>query len=147
MSRTETVIRKANLADVPQLKQCIDRAYARLKKRLPDLPDVSGGLEQEIDKRTVLIAEVSGGIAGCAVLGIDGLGAHLVNIAVDPGFKGQGLGRSLMQAAETHARNAGATDIALATHVGIPENVALYQHLDWSETSRNNHKVFMKKNL
>ncbi|WP_306145232.1 GNAT family N-acetyltransferase [Roseibium sp. MMSF_3412] len=147
MSGPETVVRKANLADVPQLKQCIDRAYARLKIRLPDLPDVSGGLEQEIDKRTVLIAEVSGGIAGCAVLGIDGPGAHLVNIAVDPGFKGQGIGRSLMQAAETHARHAGATEIALATHVGIPENVALYQHLGWSETSRNSHKVFMKKKL
>lgn len=125
MSRPETVIRKANLADVPQLKQCIDRAYAPLRARLPDLPDVSGGLCEEIRKRIVLVAEIDGGVAGCAILDTTGSVAHLVNIAVDPGFKGRGLGKILMEAAEDRARLDGAAHIALATHTDIPENVAL----------------------
>ena len=147
MSGSETVIREANLADVPRLKQCLDHAYAPLKARLPDLPDVSGGLEQEILERIVFVAEADGGIAGCAVLAIDGPEAHLVNIAVDPGFKGQGVGKTLLKTVENRARLDGANQIALATHIDIPENVTLYQHLGWSETSRKGSKVFMKKKL
>ena len=147
MSRPETVIRKANLADVPQLKQCMDRAYAPLRTRLPDLPDVSGGLAEEIRKRIVLVAEIDGGVAGCAILDTAGSGAHLVNIAVDPGFKGRGIGKTLIRAAENRARLDGAAVIALATHKDIPENVAFYQHLGWSETSRKENKVLMEKKL
>lgn len=147
MSRLETVIRKANLADVPQLRQCIGRAYAPLKARLPDLPDVSGGLAEEIRKRIVLVAEVNGGVAGCAILDTAGTAAHLVNIAVDPGYKGRGIGKTLMEAAEDRARLDGAADITLATHTDIPENIALYRHLGWSETSRNGNKALMKKEL
>lgn len=147
MSGSETVIRQANLADVAQLKQCVDRAYAPLKARLPDLPDVSGGLEREIEDRIVLVAEMNDGVAGCAVMSIDGSRAHLVNIAVDPDFKGKGIGRALLEAVESRALRDGATGIALATHVGIPENVKLYRHLGWSETSRNGNKVLMNKKL
>lgn len=147
MSGPETIVREANLADVPQLKQCMDGAYAPLKARLPDLPDVSGELEQEIEQRTVLVAEVHGGIAGCAILDTAGSNAHLVNIAVDPGFKGQGIGRTLVMAAENRARQDGANNMALATHIDIPENVAFYRHLGWSETSRNGNKILMQREL
>lgn len=145
MSGPETVVREANLADVPQLKQCLDRAYAPLKARLPDLPNVSGGLEQEIADRIVLIADVDKDVAGCAVLSIDGASAHLVNIAVDPGFRGQGIARILLNAVEDRALRAGAKGIALVTHASIPENVDIYRYLGWSETSRNGNKVFMNK--
>ncbi len=147
MSGPETVIREANLADVPRLKQCLDRAYAPLKARLPDLPDVSGGLEQEIAERIVLVAAIEDDVAGCAVVSIDGASAHLVNIAVDPDFKGQGIGRILLEAVEDRALRGGATGIALATHAGIPENVDLYRHLGWSKTSRNGNKILMNKDL
>lgn len=114
---------------------------------MPDLPDVSGGLEQDIADRIVLVAEMNDGVAGCAVLSIDGSRAHLVNIAVDPDFKGKGIGRALLEAVESRALRDGATGIALATHAGIPENVTLYQHLGWSKTSRNGNKVLMNKKL
>ena len=91
---------------------------------------------------------MNGGIAGCAILDTDGSNAHLVNIAVDPGFRGHGPRQNpdvLLR--NTAPRQTGATAMDLATHIGIPENVALYRHLGWSETSRNGNKVFMTKKL
>lgn len=129
------------------LKQCIDRAYAPVKKRLPDLPDVSGGLDTDIAERFVFIAELGEAIAGCAILGITETEAHLANIAVDPDMKGMGVGRQLMTFVEDFARQNKVRELHLATHVKMPENVALYQHLGWHETSRSGNKVLMRKLL
>jgi len=35
----------------------------------------------------------------------------------------------------------------IATHVGMPQNAALYSHLGWSEAERNGNKILMKKAL
>ncbi|MEW4460951.1 GNAT family N-acetyltransferase [Roseibium algicola] len=137
----------AKLQDVPALKTCIDRAYALVKSTLPDLPDVSSGLEEDIGQNQVFVAETDGRIVGCAILGLHGQSAHLMNIAVDPDSRGMGIGRLLMETVEVFASESGATEIHLATHVAMPENVALYAHLGWSELERNGNKVLMKKDL
>jgi GNAT superfamily N-acetyltransferase len=140
-------IRNANLQDADALKLCIDRAYAPVKKRLTDLPDVSGDLEEEILGKHVFLAEIESKVAGCAILGFDAEKAHLANIAVDPNFKGKGVGSRLMDYVEEFARQQGSKEICLATHIKMPENVALYQHLGWQETSRSGNKVLMRKEL
>jgi len=140
-------IRRAKLQDVPAIKHCIDQAYAPVKKRLADLPDVSAGVEEDIEKNVVLVAETGSKIAGCAILEMNGGVAHLMNIAVDPEFKGFGLGKMLLAAVEDTAIRNGVRELHLATHVGMPENVSLYTHLGWSETSRNSNKVLMKKEI
>ena len=142
-----TSIRNANLQDVASLKRCIDLAYAPVKARLSDLPDVSTGLEDDIATKAVLVAETAGKVSGCAILSIEGSRAQLVNLAVDPQFKGLGLGRLLIESAEQCARDNNATVIRLATHVEMPENVSLYQHLGWSEILRTGNKVMMEKDL
>jgi len=129
------------------LKSCIDRAYQPVKSQLPDLPDVSAGLAEDIRDHHVFVVESDGILTGCAIVSLNGTSAHLMNIAVDPAARGQGLGRLLMEHAEEFARSSGAAEMHLATHVEMPENVALYSHLGWSETSRNGNKVMMKKDL
>ncbi|WP_209000445.1 GNAT family N-acetyltransferase [Labrenzia sp. DG1229] len=143
----ETSIRKAKMQDVAALKRCIERAYAPVKARLSDLPDVSAGLEEDIATKTVLVTETGGKISGCIILNLDGVPAQLENVAVDPDFKGLGLGRKLMEKAEEFACKSGATAIQLATHANMPENVSLYSHLGWSETLRTGNKIMMKKDL
>jgi len=66
---------------------------------------------------------------------------------VHPDFAGQGLGRVLMDKAEAEARALGLAELRLATHVGLPENVALYAHLGWQENGREGNKVLMRKTL
>ena len=74
---------------------------------------------------------------------------HLVvaNIAVDPAAAGQGLGRALMERAEREARRLGLRIMRLTTHIDMPENVRLYEHLGWRETGRSGNKVRMEKSL
>jgi GNAT superfamily N-acetyltransferase len=143
----QPAIRKANLQDVAALKMCIDRAYAPVKQRLKDLPDVSGDLEEEIANKHVFITEIGDTPAACAVLSLDGEKAHLANVAVDPNMKGQGLGRLMMNFVEEFARQQGSQEICLATHIKMPENVELYRHLGWHETSRTGNKILMRKEL
>ncbi|WP_420411480.1 GNAT family N-acetyltransferase [Roseibium sp.] len=140
-------IRRAILQDANAIKQCIDRAYAPVKERLIDLPDVSAGVEKEISEKLVFVAENNNFVAGCLILALQGTHAHLVNIAVDPEYHGRGIARLLIHTAEDYARRDGASELRLATHSGMPENVALYTHLGWSETERTGNKVLMTKRL
>ncbi|WP_428671860.1 GNAT family N-acetyltransferase, partial [Roseibium sp.] len=111
----QPAIRRAEMQDAAAVKSCIDRAYAPVKSKIDDLPDVSAGVEEDIASNVVFVAETGAGIAGCAILGLASGSAHLSNVAVDPAFKGLGLGKALIGTAETHARNNGAREIHLAT--------------------------------
>ena len=71
----------------------------------------------------------------------------LANLAVHPDHGGKGLGRSLIELSEREATRQGFDEMRLNTHVDMPDNVQLYQHLGWVEVSRNGNTVFMKKHL
>ena len=86
-------------------------------------------------------------IVGGLVLILRGGYGVIANVAVDPIAKGQGLGRALMDAAELGARQVGLRELRLNTHIDMPANVHLYEHLGWTETGRSGHKVSMEKML
>ena len=73
--------------------------------------------------------------------------AILANIAVDPSCTGMGVGRGLIDHAEAHCRALKKVELRLSTHVDMPENVDLYEHLGWEETGRSGNKVHMTKFL
>ncbi|TWI93367.1 N-acetylglutamate synthase-like GNAT family acetyltransferase [Roseibium hamelinense] len=140
-------VRQATTQDTNALKLCIDRAYAPFKAALPDLPEVSSGLEEDIQAHSVFVAETGGRIAGGAVLVLDGETAVLFNVAVDPDHGEKGIGRRLIEACCAQAAQRGYSDISLATHAAMPDNVALYRHLGWLEYERSGNKVRMHKPL
>ena len=78
---------------------------------------------------------------------------HLLldNIAVRPDRQGQGIGRRLIDFAESEARRLGYVELRLYTHVTMIENIGLYQHLGFHETGRRHEdgydRVFMTKPL
>jgi GNAT superfamily N-acetyltransferase len=140
-------IRRAIAADAKALAGCIDAAYSGYAGTIADLPAVSAGLDEDICENLVWVAERDGEIVGGAVLVIAGPVATLANVAVHPDAGGQGLGGALIQTVERHARNAGCSELRLATHIDMPANVALYARLGWRETSRHGNKVLMSKLL
>ena len=139
-------IRKATQSDKEALVKVIDRAYEIYKIELPDLPDVSSGVEDDIAEGNVWVAE-SGGIVGGVFLTFDKTDAVLTNIAVDPIHSGEGIGKALIAHAEAECEKRGILTLKLATHVKMPENIALYSHLGWVETGCDGNKVFMSKQL
>ena len=138
-------VRRATLNDAPALAECIAAAYAPYSAL--SLPDVAGGVVEEIANHLVWVFESSGTIAGGIVIAQDGAKAHLRNIAVHPGNGGQGIGSALINTAIDALRADGGRSIELATHVGMLGNVALYAHLGWVETSRAGDKVFMSRTI
>ncbi len=48
---------------------------------------------------------------------------------MDPGARGIGLGRKLVEAALEYCRESGFTSVYLETTVGLPESMALYRKL------------------
>lgn len=71
----------------------------------------------------------------------------IANIAVHPDFQGNGLGRGLMEFGETQAKQKGYSELRLATHILLKENLSLYSHLGWSEIGRDKSRIFMIKNI
>lgn len=139
------ILRRATPADAPALRACIRAAYSRWS-HIDDLPDVAAGVAEDIAAHEVWVAEAAGALAGGLILDI-GEDAHLMNVAVHPDHGGKGLGRALIAAAEDSARAAGCGVIRLATHVRMPDNIALYARLGWRETGREGVRVFMEKPL
>ncbi len=75
----------------------------------------------------------------------------LDNVAVPPEHQGKGLGRLLVDFAESQARDRGYAEIRLYTHIVMEANVGYYENLGWQETHRAEQvgyqRVFMRKLL
>jgi ribosomal protein S18 acetylase RimI-like enzyme len=142
-----TTVRFATMSDAAALRIVFHAAYAPYKKRIKDLPDVSGGLADDIANHTVWVAEIDAHIVGGLVLARQAGVFHLANIAVSPDCHGHGIGRALISTAENYAVASGGLEIALATHIDMPENVELYQRLGWRETGRADNKILMTKKI
>jgi GNAT superfamily N-acetyltransferase len=124
-------------------------AYAAYRQRLGGarLPPMDADYRSEIDNYPTWVVEVEGRILGGLIMTFGGNQASIANIAVDPEFQGQGIGGELMRFAESKARDSHASELSLATHVLLDENISLYRHLGWEESGRDASRVFMKKSL
>lgn len=140
-------IRPAAIGDVVPLETCIDAAYAGYRNRIQDLPPVSEGVADDIKSNLVWVAELDRAIVGGLILILKDEYAMLSNIAVDPDCSGMGIGRSLIEHAEAQCRSLKKAELRLSTHVAMPENVQVYEHLGWKETERSGNKVHMTKSL
>jgi len=58
------------------------------------------------------------------------------SIAVLPNTQGQGIGKALMNFAETTAKSKGLSTLELYTNAKMTENLSLYPHLGFTQTDR-----------
>lgn len=148
-------IRAANSNDAAGLESCMHAAYAPYKSRMRGLllPPLESDYDSEIREYPTWVAESDGKdgkdgkIVGGLIMDFDTHYATLSNIAVDPTFQGQGLGRGLMAYAETKAREKKCSRICLATHVLLTENQSLYNHLGWKKTGSDETRIYFEKEL
>ncbi len=141
----EVKLRRATIGDAGGFETCIRDAYARYARDIPDLPEVAGGIVEDITAHQVWVAVTKDQIIGGLVLILAEEHMILANIAVAPSMTGQGVGRALMAKAEHLCREHGMVELRLSTHAAMPDNVRLYEHLGWRETGRDGNKVHMAK--
>ncbi|MDX8362716.1 GNAT family N-acetyltransferase [Cytobacillus sp. IB215316] len=146
MNRSKWIIRKAKAVDAKGLKSCMDAAYSVYLNRFTEkLPPMVVDYEEEIAAFPVWVAESNNEVIGGLVLMFEDEYATIANVAVRPNFQGKGLGRSLLEFAESEAKSRGYMEIRLATHVLLTENVSYYLYLGWAEYNRDDNRVYMKK--
>jgi len=150
-----TAIRRAKPQDVAALAQCFAAAYALFAAQLDDLPDMTAGVAEDIDRHLVWVAEQmeTDGLnrlavisAGLVLIPHDNF-MQLANIAVLPAAAGQGLGGRLMALADAEELERGFRERRLSPPRRMPQDIRLYRHLGWQETGRSGIKVQMQKML
>ena len=145
-------IRGADKGDAAAIHDCVRAAYQHYVQRMgkapgPMLEDYSAVIAQH----HAFVAEQGRHLIGVLVLIELERGPLLDNVAVHPNHQGHGLGRQLVEFAESRAKAMGYDEIHLYTHEAMVENIAMYEHLGYEETERRREKgydrVYMRKAL
>ncbi|HXH47583.1 MAG TPA: GNAT family N-acetyltransferase [Bradyrhizobium sp.] len=138
-------------------RYCLGEYYAELGRRFKQGFDVS--LSRDPDAKdmrrprgTFLVAMSDTLPIGCVGLkGTDHGYAEIKRLWVAPAARGLRLGRRLMDAAETTARELGITLLRLDTNSALPEAAQLYRSTGWREIPRFNDDpypdLFFEKRL
>jgi dihydrofolate reductase/GNAT superfamily N-acetyltransferase len=143
--------RSANEFDSSKLGVLVNTAYGHYVERIGILPrPMTDDYAEVIRNHRVTVAESHGTIVGVIVLTVNDEGFLIDNVAVDPPHRGKGLGKALLEFAETEARRAGFDSIYLYTHEKMTENLALYSRIGYVEYDRRSQGefslVYMRKN-
>jgi GNAT superfamily N-acetyltransferase len=152
MAAKESDIRLARARDAGAVTALVRAAYAHYVARMGREPGpMTDDYSALISDGRVHVADVDGSVQGVLVLVPEDEAMLLDNVAVDPVWKGSGIGRVLLAFAEQRARAAGYRSIRLYTHVTMTENVGLYTRIGYVETHRGEengfHRVYMTKAL
>ena len=147
-------LRAARPADAEGIKRCrcIDAAYRHYIPRMGKPPgQMLEDYAEVIRRHAVFVAEEAGETAGVLVLVETESGLLLDNVAVHPAHQGKGLGRLLLERAESEARERGYAHLELYTHECMTENIAWYKRNGYAETVRKTEtehgykRVYMRK--
>jgi N-acetylglutamate synthase-like GNAT family acetyltransferase len=145
-------LRGATDADAADVAALVDAAYEHWVERLGTVPrPMTDDYAEVIRERRVTVAESDGTIVGVLVLDVTDEGFVIDNVAVHPSVRGTGLGRTLLELAESEARRAGFDSIYLYTHEKASDNILLYSRIGYVEYDRRSEGdfsvVFMRKRL
>lgn len=127
-------LRSATDKDAAAVTACAHHAFHHYIERIGREPGLMlMDYEREISEYQVYVVQDDGKIVGVLVLCIKDEGFLLDVIAVEPLYQGKGVGKLLLEFAETEARQQGFTSIYLYTHEKMTENQALYKEIGYVE--------------
>ena len=149
---SEYTARAAAHGDAPGAAACVRAAYEHYVGRNGHVP---APMRQEYDDvirdYQVTVVDYRGEIVAVLALAVAGEGFLLDNIAVAPAHQGKGLGRALLEYAETEARRQGFDSIYLYAQEIMTENLALYRRIGYVEYARRIEfglsRVYLRKPL
>ncbi len=131
------VLRRAATVDVPAIRTIVDAAYGHYIARIGRLPKPMTA-DHAAAARDHEVWVLDDGGETIAVLELIDGDDHLFieNVAVHPQHQGMGLGRRLLDHAESVARARGRPEIRLETNEHFVENLAIYRARGFEETGR-----------
>lgn len=145
-------LRPAGSADVPAIARITRDAYAIYVDRIGREPaPVTADHDALVAAGEVTVATAGDTVVGVLVTRPLGASLLLESVAVDPAHQGLGIGRTLVEHAETLAAGAGLEAVELYTNQAMTENLRLYPRLGYVETGRRSEdgyrRVYFRKTL
>lgn len=137
-------------ADLSQLQSVVDASYEKYLTRMVRAPapmyrDYVDAIEKE------LIWVIGAPIDGLISFTQSEEVLLIENVAVHPSVQATGLGRRLMDFAESVAITQGLHRLALYTNEAMTENILIYGHLGFAEVDRRTEdgyrRIYMEKRL
>jgi ribosomal protein S18 acetylase RimI-like enzyme len=152
MTDIEYSLRPATGEDTAKVTALVNAAYRHYVERIGMVPrPMTDDYTEVINNYRVTVAESDQTILGVIVLTVTDEGFLIDNVAVDPLYRGKGVGKALLAFAEAEARRAGFDSIYLYTHEKMTENLALYTRIGYVEYDRRSQGgfslVYMRKHL
>ncbi len=144
-------IRPATAADAEAMSRIAVRAYGGYEELVGGRPHpMDDDYGEKVRQGLAFVAE-DGAVVGLLVLfpGDD----HLLieNVAVDPDRQGEGIGRALLDRAESCALELRLPMLRLYTNAAMTRNLEMYGRLGYGEDERRTidgfHRVFLSKRL
>lgn len=144
------ILRQAVPADASAVEACVHRAFGHYVERIGMEPGpMRKDYGHEISENQVYIVEDAGEVIGVLILCETEEGFLLDVVAVDPDWRGHGLGKFLLKFAELEAKWQGHKSIYLFTHEMMTENQALYKKIGYKEYDRRLEtglaRIYMRK--
>ena len=144
--------RPATASDAIGISECVRTAYSHYVERIGTSPGpMLDDYERVVRDHRAYVIEDRGEIIGALVLMDKENGLLFDNIAVLPSRQGEGIGRRLIEHAESEARRLGHRHLDLYTHQRMTENIAMYTRYGYEEidrrTERGFPRVYMRKIL
>jgi GNAT superfamily N-acetyltransferase len=143
MSHDTYVLRSMVVGDVAAVASLIRAAFAAQSVVTDPLPSALRVTEADIMAHLQTgagsVAEVGGELAGCALWLRQADALYLGRLAVAPRWRGRGIAKALLAAAEATAREAGLQRIRLSTRLVLLDNRRLFAACGFVETSCEAH--------
>lgn len=87
--------------------------------------------KQAMDDGLFLVAEEDDSVVGTVMAGYDGHRGWIYYLTVDPGLRGNGIGKALMGEAEGRLAERGCPKVNLQIRTGNQDVIAFYRHLGY----------------
>jgi GNAT superfamily N-acetyltransferase len=144
---------EANEADIPALVGLLALLFGIEKDFSADFTKQKTGLELLLKSPQTATIQVARS-ASCKAIGM--VSAQLVistaqgaksawveDMVIGAAYRGQGIGKQLLQNALDWAKNQGATRAQLLVDIENSEALGYYQHLNWESTQLQARRVFL----
>ena len=144
--------RPAAASDAAGISECVRAAYSHYIERIGTAPGpMLDDYAQVVRDHRAWVIDDGGRVVGVLVLMDKEDGLLLDNVAVLPERQGEGIGRRLIEHAESEVRRLGHRHLDLYTHERMTENIAMYDRIGYEEVERRTERgfprVYMRKRL